>query len=85
MHWLNIFSALFAFLAAIFWLLSTRVKTPEAFSVHGVSVGGDVSSVHSKDFAILANALKKQSRFSAWAAMCAGCAAVLQAVELLLV
>ena len=95
---LNILSALFAFAAAELWLMSARVKTPDDFSVHvsrpdafGQPLGGNpmfgeyIAQAHSQDFTVLADALKKQSRLSAWAASSAAVAAALQAIALILV
>jgi hypothetical protein len=98
MKCLNILSALFAFTAAGLWFMSARVKTPDHFAVHvsrpeafGQPMGGHpmfgeyLGQAHSQDFAVLADALKKQSRLSAWAASSAACAAALQAIALILV
>jgi hypothetical protein len=97
MRFLNILSALFAIVAAGLWLMSARVKTPDYFSVHvsrsdgfGQPLGGPpmfgehIGQAHSQDFVVLADALKKQSRLSAWAASSAAGAAALQAIALML-
>jgi len=96
MRSLNILSALFAFVAAGLWLMSARVKTPDTFSVHvsrpdafGQPLGGHpmfgeyIGQAHSQDFTALAEALKRQSRLSAWAASSAACAVALQAFALI--
>jgi len=73
---LTALSALFALGAAILWLLSTVVRTPDKFSVHvsrpegfmGEPLGGgplhaaSIGTAHSSDFKQLADALKRQSR-----------------------
>ena len=73
-------SVVFAIAAAILWFVSARVNTPEFFHIISVQVGGGVGSGHSPDLEKLAEALKKQSKFSAWAAICAGESAILQAI-----
>jgi hypothetical protein len=91
---LTILSALFAVAAAILWFLSAVIKTPNNFSVHVVRpqqqpMGGNppggtyVGQAYSDDFVSLANALKRQSKFSARAAICAGISAILQTASLL--
>jgi len=95
MNIINLLIALFAFVAAVLWLWSAKVKTPDTYSVHvtrpegimGHPLGGDplggiyVGMAHSMDFKDLANGLKLQSRLSAAAAICAGISALLQAVS----
>jgi len=94
---LNVASALFAITAAILWWRSAVVKTLDHFSIHvsrpnspmGAPLGGGplggvfVGQAHSDDLIALANALKRQSKFSAWAAICAGISAICQASSLL--
>jgi len=86
-------SALAALVAAVLWLGSAVVKTPENFSIHvaradgrmGEPLGGHplggtyVGHGYSSDLIALANALRKQSRLSGYAAISAGVSAVLQA------
>lgn len=93
---INYGSAAFAFLAAALWFWSARVKTPRAFSVHGVvggglggALGGPIGggTVHpasSPDLADLGAALRRQSQLSAAAAVCAGLAAILGAIALII-
>ena len=94
---LTALSALFAIAAALLWFVSAVVKTPDRFSIHvvrpdsfmGQPLGGDplggtyVGQAHSSDLVALANALRRQSKFSAWAAGCAGVSAILQTASLL--
>ena len=92
---LAIVSALFAFAAAVLWFFSAVVKTPKSFSIHvarpglmGQPLGGNplggtyVGQAYSEDLIALASALRRQSRFSAWAAFCAGVSAIFQALSL---
>jgi hypothetical protein len=95
MKYLNILSALFASAAAGLWLMSARVKTPDSFSIHVVrpdrpigdnlTHGTYMGHAHSQDFIVLADALKRQSRLSACAAICAACAAAMQGVAFIFV
>ena len=88
---ITILSALFAIAAAILWFVSAIVKTPTSFAIHvvrphlppmGDPLGATyVGQAYSEDLISLANALKRQSKFSAWAAICAGISAFLQAVS----
>jgi hypothetical protein len=86
----NSLAALFAVPAGVLWYRSSRVRTPETFSITvditkatwNGSVGG---AGHSTDLAKLAEALKLQSRLSRDAALCASVAALLQAIGLMLV
>ena len=86
---LTILSVLFAIAAATLWFVSAIVKTPTSFAIHvvrpqqqllgGNPMGGTyVGQAYSEDLVSLANALKRQSRFSALAAFCAGISALLQ-------
>jgi hypothetical protein len=88
-----IFAVIFAFVAAILWWLSARVKTPDSFSIHVARpnlspgelsglhpIGGTwVGQAHSEDLIELANALRHQSKLSASAAVFAGFSAFFQA------
>lgn len=90
MRYLNIISALFALAAALLWLMSAWVKTPKTFSIYvvrpnrpisfGAMSGTYMGHAHSEDLTTLADALKRQSRLSAWAAGCAAFSAALQGV-----
>jgi hypothetical protein len=94
--WLLIGSIVFALAAAVLWFLSAVVKTPDSYSVHVVRprsgldqpLGGDpiggayIGQAYSNDFVSLANALRRQSKLSAWAAVCAGVSAAPQALLL---
>ena len=85
-------SALFAIAASVLWFMSARIKTPEQFSIHvarphgsmGQPLGGDplagtyVGHAYSQELVILATALRRQSRFSAWAAASAGLSVLAQ-------
>ena len=78
-------SALFAIAAAVLWFVSAVVKTPTSFAIHVVRpdqqpMGNPMGAIYvgqaySEDLVSLANALKRQSKFSAWAAICAGISA----------
>ena len=87
---ITILSALFAIFAAVLWFVSAVVKTPTSFGIYVVRpflppmdpLGATyIGQGYSEDLISLANALKRQSRFSAWAAICAGISAFLQAVS----
>ena len=90
-------SALFAIVAAVLWFMSARVKTPESFSIHvvrsnsfigqpiGQPIGATfIGTAHSADLVELANGLRRQSKLSAYAAVCAAASAVAQAITLAL-
>jgi hypothetical protein len=90
-------SALFAIAAAVLWFMSARVTTPDSFSIHvvrsnspfgqplGQPLGATfVGTAHSADLVELANALRRQSKLSAYAAVCAAASAVAQAIALAL-
>lgn len=66
--------AVFAFLAALFWFLSARVKFPENLEASWDAIKGAEE---------LSAALKAQTRYSAWAAVSAGSAAVLQGLKVI--
>src|ERR1700722_11231566 len=90
---LTITSALISGVAAILWLLSARVKTPETFQVHvvrpdmapmGGPVGGQfVGHGYSTELTDLANALRRQSKLSAQAAICTAVSVFVQIAALL--
>jgi len=94
---LGALSAAAASAAAVLWLLSAKVKTPQTFSIHvaraqgamGQPLGGNpsggtyVGHAYSQDLIDLANALRRQSTLSAWAAVSAGVAGGLQAGTLI--
>jgi hypothetical protein len=81
-----------AFVAALLWWLSARVKTPRDFNVH-VHEAGTLGSLggltpllghgFSPELSALGNALVRQSTFSAWAAGFAGASALLQGLGFL--
>lgn len=88
-------SFLLAVAAAVLWLYSARVKTPDTFTITvsaagmGPPLGGDpvggafVGVGHSPELVTLANALRWQSSLSAWAARCAGISALCQGFALI--
>jgi hypothetical protein len=88
-RYLNYTAAAFGFAAAVLWFVSAFVRTPSSFSVAvdisaatwDASVGG---VGYSQDLSDLGDALKHQSRLSAYAAACAGMAAILGAAALTL-
>lgn len=92
---LDILSALAAVAAAILWLKSAKIKTPDNFSIFVARANGSmgqplgdplgatyVGHAFSQDLQNLAHALIKQSKLSARAALCAGASAILQAISL---
>ena len=90
---LSCVAAVLAVLAAVLWFMSAVVKTPDSFSVHvvrpreaplgGNPMGGTyIGEAYSQDFTNLADALRRQSRLSAYAAICAGTSALLQGVSM---
>ena len=72
--------------AAILWAISAYVKTPKSFSVYvsAAEAGGGqvVGYGSSPDLEKLGQALRRQSGFSAAAAISAAIAAVTQAISL---
>ncbi len=93
---LSALSAASALAAAVLWFRSSIIKTPESFSIHvaradgimgqplGQPLGGTyVGNAYSKDLVTLANALRKQSSLSGWAAGFAAVSAILQAGALI--
>jgi len=88
-------SAVFAIAAAILWFVSARIKTPESFSIHvaragtlqgQLLAGGVIGSQYaghgySPELTALGESMCRQSKWSAAAAVCAGIAAILQAVS----
>ena len=90
--WLDIASAVFAFGAALLWLLSAMVALPKDFPItvqitnvpDHLVIGPFQSGVgHSDQLDTLGSALKRQSRLSAFAAISAALAAICQAVGLI--
>ena len=80
-------SGFFALLAAVLWLKSALVRTPEKFSIHVVEAPGllgqplgteYVGYGYSPELSELAGVLIRQSKWSAGAAMSAAVAAFLQ-------
>lgn len=95
MDTLNILTAIFAFVAAILWFLSAKIKTPNSFSIHvvkpdemplgGNPMGGTYQGhAYSSDLIKLAESLSQQSKLSAWAAIFAGLSAIIQTISILL-
>jgi len=86
-HWekqvtLTRVSAAFALLAALLWLVSALWPIPRAFPIYTVQALGGPGTGHSPALAALARALKRQSAFSAAAALCAAVSAGLQGIDL---
>lgn len=85
----NALAAFFAFAAGALWYLSGTVKTPDSFSV-SVDIsqsswdGSTSGTGYSTELLELGHALKRQSRFSRYAAFCACAAAFLQGAVLVL-
>src|SRR5690348_12872085 len=83
----NYVAAAFALCAAILWFVSASVRTPEAFANSVDLSNATWSSLRghgdSSDLMDLGAALKRQSRWSAHAAICAGVAAILGAMPLI--
>jgi hypothetical protein len=83
---LTILSLLFAFAAAGLWWRSAVIKTPGHFHITVISGGAAMGSPtlfgsgHSHELQALGAALSRQSRRSAWAAICAGVSTLCQAV-----
>jgi hypothetical protein len=71
---LELVSALFAIAAAILWFRSATVATP----------GGYPLGLKQKELGDLSKSVAKQSWWSAWAAVCAGVAAIFQAAVIVL-
>ncbi len=94
MNTLNIVTAIFAFVAAILWFFSAKVKTPNSFSIHVVKpngmepLGGDPiggtyqGHGYSSELTNLAESLSQQSKLSAWAAIFAGLSAITQTISI---
>jgi hypothetical protein len=91
---LDILTAVFAIIAAVLWLKSAKIKTPENFSIYVVKpnqtpLGGNpmggtyLGNAYSQDLTELAIALKKQSKLSANAASFAALSAMIQALSIL--
>jgi hypothetical protein len=89
-------SAITAVVAAALWFVTARVTTPNSFSIFvarangsfgkplGDPLGGTyVGHAYSEDLNKLADALRRQSRLSAWAAVFAGIAAFSQTGSLI--
>jgi hypothetical protein len=84
---INYVAALFAFAAAALWFKSASIKAPTSFfiateisqSSFDGSIGG---SSFSADLTDLGEALKQQSRWSGYAAICAAIAAIFSGLAL---
>jgi hypothetical protein len=88
-QYLNYASAAFAISAAALWFVSALVKTPSSFpiavDISAATWDGSVGGTgYCPDLSNLGYALKRQSRWSAYAATCAGIAAILAAIPLIL-
>jgi hypothetical protein len=80
-----------AFAAAIFWFLSTRVRSPDTIRLFTVPpdefldagfLGNPQGHVHSPDLNNLTNALKKQSSLNSWGAIFSAISATAQGIAL---
>jgi hypothetical protein len=76
------FSALFAIAAAVFWFKASIDVTPDQIAAAMKSRGG--MDIFGSDVANLVEALIQEGRLNADAARCAGCAALLQAIGIVL-
>ncbi len=81
----NYAAAAFAFAAAVLWFVSASVQTPSSFDINvEISVSSYDGSAGGTGYSVglcnLAEALKCQSRWSGYAAVCAGFAAMLTAL-----
>ena len=77
---LQVLCALFGFLAAFFWLKSAIIKIPNAAVQYVIPESNfGVPTNHN-----MQNALKKQSKLSAIAAIFAGVSAICQSIALIL-
>jgi hypothetical protein len=74
----QVFSALFAIAAAIFWLKASIDVAPDQVAAAMKSRGG--MDIFGSDLTRVVDALIHQGRLNAYAAGCAACAAVLQAI-----
>jgi hypothetical protein len=85
----NYAAAAFALVAAVLWFASASVKTPSSFDINfEISVSSYDGSAGGTGYSLglsnLAEALKSQSRWSGYAAVCAGVAAILTALALII-
>jgi hypothetical protein len=81
--WLNLISGLFAGVAAYFWLISARVKTPTEFQ--SVESGKGIGMLQmNEQLSQLGRGVIEQSQKSALAASFASAAAVCQMIAALL-
>lgn len=77
---LNGLSAVSAIAAAWLWFQSARIRTPEKFSILVNSMFDESFGIgQSPELTALGNALVRQSKLSASAAVCAGVSALAQA------
>jgi hypothetical protein len=76
-------SAVFAIIAALLWLQSARVRTPTQFPINTITPIGGIGTGGSPALQELGQALRRQSRWSAAAAICAAVSALLQAIATL--
>jgi hypothetical protein len=75
---IQILSAFFAIAAAIFWFKASIDATPDQVASAMKSQGG--MDIFGSDLTRVVDALIHQGRINAYAAACAGCAAVFQAI-----
>lgn len=83
---LNGLSALFAALAAVFWLISTQAKVPDVMSTEDARISGrgvNLGQIND-DVREVVKGLKLQSKWSKWGALFAALAAGTQALMLAL-
>jgi len=74
-HWFQFASGVFAMIAAIIWLLASRLRAPsELTQRHVLDVQGDIIPILDR----LMKAVASQSRMNAWAALFAALAAFCQ-------
>lgn len=76
---LQVLSGAFALIAAILWLIASLTRTPDR--IPSDPLKGSLFDV----FDAIHVSLAKQSRWNALAAGCAGVAALLQAIQILLI
>jgi len=85
---LDALSVLTALGAAFLWYRSAIVKTPINFTSYTVQVptafGSTVGVGGSPNLEVLGRALQRQSRLSAWAALCAAASAASQAIAFMI-
>jgi hypothetical protein len=78
---IQVFSALLAFAAAVFWLKASCDVTPDQVAAAMKSHGG--MDIFGSDLTKIVDALIQQGRLNAYAAFCAALAALLQGVGII--